>query len=177
MAGTSIATVLMAGLVHSENGIPSNPMSLACSGMRMPCSISSCNAPIAMVSDKHKMPHSGVGGAVWNSRSSNRHAASRPPSSVRSQSMHWFGGIVMPCRFSVCGIAVSRRGPKPLPLPFRLMFCSSGCGAPSTKKRRQPACHRCSAAAAAPRAHAVSMELMLTNDSRSPMTNTGLPEP
>ena len=48
MAGTSIATVLMAGLVHSENGIPSNPMSLACSGMRMPCSISSCNAPIAI---------------------------------------------------------------------------------------------------------------------------------
>lgn len=105
MAGTSIATVLMAGLVHSENGIPSNPMSLACSGMRMPCSISSCNAPIAMVSDKHKMPHSGVGGAVWNSRSSNHHAASRPPSSVRSQSMHWFGNRdAMPIqRLQNCG--------------------------------------------------------------------------
>ena len=49
IAETSIATVLMGGLVQAEKGIPSNPMSRTSSGTWMPCSVSSRSAPIAMV--------------------------------------------------------------------------------------------------------------------------------
>ena len=106
----------MGGLAQSEKGRPSNPMSRTSSGTRMPCSVSSRSAPIAMVSDMHRMPQSpgtgvrtassillGIGGDIANFKSAAHLAAHAGIAPVTGQS-----------GTSIKGEKPSRRGNKRL---------------------------------------------------------------